>query len=159
MTTDNPLVRTATEADAACLYELTNLFTPGLETSFEEFEGHLCALLQDPSWFVAVAIGHNALSGYVAVQDYGRALRGSFSVGRIHDLFVTPSARRSGTGRSLVELAFVWAKERPIPMILDWQATPEAVSFYESLGFKADFVGDFPECPGFTLDLRQGSAR
>ena len=39
-------------------------------------------------------------------------------------------------------------------MILDWQATPESVSFYEALGFEADFVGDFPECPGFTLDLR-----
>ncbi|WP_255475116.1 hypothetical protein [Glutamicibacter sp. JC586] len=40
-------------------------------------------------------------------------------------------------------------------MILDWQATPESVAFYESLGFEPDFVGDFPEYPGFTLDLRQ----
>jgi len=159
MTTSNPPVRTATETDAACVYELTNMFTPGLETSFEEFEVRFCSLLHDPTWFVAVASEQNSLNGYVAVQDYGRALRGSFSVGRIHDLFVTPNARRSGTGRSLVESAFAWARERPTPMILDWQATPESVSFYESLGFVADFVGDFPEFPGFTLDLRQGSAR
>ncbi|WP_404285984.1 GNAT family N-acetyltransferase [Glutamicibacter arilaitensis] len=159
MTTNNTRVRAATEADAASLYELTNMFTPGLETSFQEFEVHLRALLQDPNWFVAVAIEHNSPTGYVAAQDYGRALRGSFSVGRIHDLFVTQSARRSGTGRSLVESAFAWAKECPSPMILDWQATPQSVSFYESLGFEADFVGDFPECPGFTLDLRVGSVR
>ena len=159
MPTDNTLVRVATEADAACLFELTNMFTPGLETCFEDFELHLRTLLQDPNWFVTVAIEENYLSGYVAAQDYGRALRGSFSVGRIHDLFVTPSARRNGTGRVLVESAFAWAKERPSPMILDWQATPKSVSFYESLGFKADFVGDFPEYPGFTLDLRQGSPR
>lgn len=154
MRTNNPLVRAATEADAVCLYELTNMFTPGLETPFGEFEGHFRTLQQNPNWFVAVAIDQNSLSGYVAVQDYGRALRGSFSVGRIHDLFVIPNARRSGTGRSLVESAFAWAKGRPTPMILDWQATPESISFYESLGFEADFVGDFPEFPGFTLDLR-----
>ncbi|WP_391549242.1 hypothetical protein [Glutamicibacter halophytocola] len=34
-----------------------------------------------------------------------------------------------------MESAFAWARGRPTPMILDWQATPESVSFYESLGF------------------------
>lgn len=148
------LLRKASEADATGLYKLTNMFTPGPATDFEEFEIHFCALLKDPNWFIGVAVEQSILSGYIAVQDYGRALRGSFSVGRIHDLFVVPTTRRSGTGRSLVESAFEWATERPTPMILDWQATPESVSFYESLGFKADFVGDFPEFPGFTLDLR-----
>lgn len=78
-------------------------------------------------------------------------------MGRIHDLFVDPNPRRSGIGGSLVKFAFAWAKARPSPMILDWQATPESVSFYESLGFEADFVGDFLDCPGFTLDLRSAS--
>ncbi len=39
-------------------------------------------------------------------------------------------------------------------MMLDWQATEESISFYASFGLEADFVGDFPQCPGFTLDLR-----
>lgn len=155
MTISNKLARPATEADIGCLYELTTMFTPGLQVRIEEFETRCRGLLNDPRWFVAVADGPNALSGYVAVQDFGLGLRGSFCVGRIHDLFVIPTARRSGTGRALVESAFAWAKDRPSPMILDWQATPESVLFYESLGFKADYVGDFPESPGFTLDLRQ----
>lgn len=39
-------------------------------------------------------------------------------------------------------------------MILDWQASPSAVGFYQALGFHADCVGDYPDYPGFTLDLR-----
>ncbi|NYE71565.1 hypothetical protein [Microlunatus parietis] len=42
----------------------------------------------------------------------------------------------------------------PEPMILHWQASREAVAFYESLGLEADRVGDYPRYPGFSLDLR-----
>ena len=49
---------------------------------------------------------------------------------------------------------FGWARARPHAMVLDWQASPSAVAFYEALGFPADRVGDFPDYPGFTLDLR-----
>lgn len=154
MSTAEIIVRAAVASDADRLDELTRLFTPGLRTSNTDFGANFRALLQDPNWHLAVAVEQDSLSGYVAAQDYGRGLRGSFSVGRIHDLFVAPGSRRSGTGRALVESAFAWARQRPAPMILDWQATPESVAFYESLGFKPDFVGDFPEYPGFTLDLR-----
>ncbi|ASN39397.1 GNAT family N-acetyltransferase [Paeniglutamicibacter terrestris] len=154
MIIDSAEVRAARIEDAAELYGMANIFTPGLEMSVGEFEVHFRSLLKDATWFVAVAEDTGCLTGYVAVQDYGRGLRGSFTVGRIHDLFVDPNARRSGIGRSLVKFAFAWANARPSPMILDWQATPESVRFYESLGFEADFVGDFPEYPGFTLDLR-----
>ena len=44
----------------------------------------------------------------------------------------------------------------PSAMVLDWQASPSAVAFYEALGFSADRVGDFPDYPCFTLDLRTG---
>lgn len=63
MTTNNPLVRAATAKDAAYLYELTNMFTPGGETCFEEFEAHFHILQQDPSWLIAVAIEQNSLIG------------------------------------------------------------------------------------------------
>ena len=35
-----------------------------------------------------------------------------------------------------------------MPMMLDWQATEESISFYASFGLEADFVGDFPAVPG-----------
>lgn len=40
-------------------------------------------------------------------------------------------------------------------MILHWQASRDAVAFYESLGLIADRVGDYPDYPGFSLDLRE----
>jgi GNAT superfamily N-acetyltransferase len=77
----------------------------------------------------------------------------------VHDLFVDPDARRTGTGKALMDFIFDWARARPQPMILDWQASPAAVAFYEALGFAADHVGDFPDYPGFTLDLRTAPRR
>ncbi|KUM29274.1 MULTISPECIES: GNAT family N-acetyltransferase [unclassified Arthrobacter] len=159
MAISDTIIRAAEASDAAEFHELARLFTPGLATTLRGFEPNFLTLLQNPNWHLAVAVEQDSLSGYVAAQDYGRGLRGAFSVGRIHDLFVAPGSRRSGTGRALVESAFAWARQRPAPMILDWQATPESVAFYESLGFKPDFVGDFPEYPGFTLDLRRVAER
>lgn len=40
-------------------------------------------------------------------------------------------------------------------MILHWQSSRDAVAFYESLGLIADRVGDYPDYPGFSLDLRE----
>ncbi|MGO3342564.1 MAG: GNAT family N-acetyltransferase [Glutamicibacter arilaitensis] len=77
-----------------------------------------------------------------------------FTVGRLHDLFVEPGTRRTGLGNKMVEEVFRWARQSSMPMMLDWQATEESISFYASFGLEADFVGDFPQCPGFTLDLR-----
>ena len=51
-------------------------------------------------------------------------------------------------------LIFAWARARRQPMILDWQASTSEIASYEALGFTADRVGDFPNHPGFTLDLR-----
>ncbi|SKB90573.1 hypothetical protein SAMN05660473_02970 [Arthrobacter sp. 49Tsu3.1M3] len=65
--------------------------------------------------------------------------------------------RLAGTGRALMDFIFDWSRVRPQPMILDWQASPSAIDFYEALGFHPDRVGDFPEYPGFTLVHRSGS--
>ena len=32
-----------------------------------------------------------------------------------------------------------------------------SVAFYESLGLAADRIGDYPQYPGFSLDLREAS--
>ncbi len=88
-------------------------------------------------------------------QDFGPGLRTTFTTGRVHDLYVEPEARRFGVGKAIMDFIFAWARARPQPMILDWQASPSAVGFYEALGYQADRVGDYPDYPGFTLDLRE----
>ena len=154
MSTTSNSIRRARSGDTAEIYRLARLFTPSVGLDAEDFEKNFQSLVNDSSWFICVAESVQGLSGYAAAQDYGRGLRAPFSVGRLHDLFVAPAARRTGTGKKLVEEVFHWARQRTVPMILDWQATPESIAFYESFGMEADFTGDFPQCPGFSLDLR-----
>ncbi|MDR2255890.1 MAG: GNAT family N-acetyltransferase [Arthrobacter sp.] len=91
--------------------------------------------------------------GYALAQDYGPGLREDFSVGRFHDLYVSHSARRAGVGQKLVNAVAAWAATRGA-FILDWQASPGAVAFYERLGYEADRRGDFADYPGFCVDTR-----
>lgn len=111
-------------------------------------------LVQRDDNCLPMAVQNDHAVGYAMAQDYGPNLRLRFTIGRVHDLYVAPEARRHGVGRMLMEQVFAWARERPEPMILEWQASPGAVAVYEALGFQADRVGDYPEYPGFSLDLR-----
>lgn len=149
-------VRVAAPGDAQALRALTLAFTPKLasQVSIAEFAERVRRRAESPDWHIAVASAGEQMIGYVAAQDFGLGLRAPFAVGRMHDLFVLPEFRRAGAGRSLVESALSWAKAREYPFIMDWQAPKEAVVFYESLGFAADWHGDFPEHPGFSLDTR-----
>lgn len=155
MTLQEIAVRPATRGDAAEVRRLSISFTPSARNVPPEvFDSRYAGLVSDPSWCVAVARSRGRLLGYALAQDFGPGLRATFTTGRVHDLFVDPDARRTGAGRALMDHIFGWARARPHAMVLDWQASPSAVAFYESLGFPADRVGDFPDYPGFTLDLR-----
>ncbi|WP_418906638.1 GNAT family N-acetyltransferase [Glutamicibacter endophyticus] len=120
-----------------------------------EFKTRLRATIQDDQWLLGVIGTGPSLGGYLLAQDYGSTFRTTFSVGRIHGLYVRGTVRHQGLGRALVEYAIEWAYNRAHPMILDWQARPESISFYESMGFVADYVGGFPSYPGFSVDSRK----
>ena len=153
-------VRPAGPQDAAEVRRLSVSFTPNAgNVPLEDFHSRFASVVSDATWCVAVAHSHGRLLGYGLAQDFGPGLRATFTTGRVHDLFVDPDARRTGTGKALMDFIFGWARARPQPMVLDWQASPTAVAFYEALGFAADRVGDFPDCPGFTLDLRTAPRR
>jgi GNAT superfamily N-acetyltransferase len=152
------VVRPAGPDDADEVRRLSVSFTPNAGyLPPEDFNSRFASVVSDASWCVPVAQSHGRLLGYGLAQDFGPGLRSAFTTGRVHDLFVDPDARRTGTGRALMDFIFGWARARPQAMILDWQASPSAVAFYEALGFSADRVGDFADYPGFTLDLRTAS--
>lgn len=132
---------------------------PSADLPAEVFHARYQRLVRRDDYCLPMAVQHGRAVGYALAQDYGPNLRLQFTIGRVHDLYVAVEARRRGVGRMLMERVFLWARQRPEPMILDWQASPDAVPFYEALGFQADRVGDFPEYPGFSLDLRQSSTR
>lgn len=156
MTLGEVTVRPATAEDAGEVRRLSIGFMPGAQDlSQQDFTYRYARLVSDADWCIAVALAGGRLLGYGLAQDFGPGLRTTFTTGRLHDLYVDPEARRLGAGKVLMDFIFRWARSRPQPMILDWQANPSAVVFYEALGFRADRVGDYPDFPGFTLDLRR----
>jgi len=150
-----PIVRPATLADASSLRHLLVGFTAYAdEVDVDVYARRLAERVDDPTWCIVVAEDGDALIGYAVARDHGANLRCTFTTGRLDDLYVAPQQRRGGVGRALVEAVCAWARSRPEPMILDWQATAAAVPFYERLGFEADRVGDLAQYPAFCLDLR-----
>jgi len=150
-------IRRAIHADASQVGSLATAFGSSAGKTNSEFQNAFARIVQDPNWVLAVAElpgNESKLIGYVLAQDYQPGIRESFTAGRIRDLFVMPEYRGLGIASALFEYVIHWAKSRPQPMILDWQATAQAVPFYESHGFTADYDGDTREFPAFSLDLR-----
>jgi ribosomal protein S18 acetylase RimI-like enzyme len=62
--------------------------------------------------------------------------------GKLNDLYVDPSARRTGAGRALVTEAFAALRARGAPRVVllsAWQ-NPDAHAFFEALGFRRTMV-------------------
>ena len=64
------------------------------------------------------------------------------SIGRVRHLYVNPSHRRQGVGRSLVTTLIEAAAVRF--RILRLRTTPGAESFYQALGFQCPIAGHEP---------------
>ncbi|NUR71551.1 MAG: GNAT family N-acetyltransferase [Hamadaea sp.] len=153
-------IRPATTADLDRLYRLALEFdTLGTATTAPRtaYDARMGEILDDERHLVLLAIDGSAEAGYALAQDYGANPRREFTVGRLHDLFVLPGMRRQGIARQLMAEVTEWCRNRPLPMILDWQSRLDAVPFYESLGYAPDYGGDQAEFPGFCLDLRPKS--
>lgn len=159
-TPETVTLREATVMDAAELRRLTIGFDPEAASHpVEIFTKAFVDAVHSPDHLLIVAEatdskGATHLRGYTLAHDQGGGLRREHSVGRIHDMYVEEQARGTGIGRAMMQVVERWAGGRPLPMILDWQASPGAVGFYEALGYEADREGDYATYPGFCLDLR-----
>lgn len=153
------VIRSAAAEDESEFRRLCIGFDDGMaDLPVDLFHRRFQGLVERSDYCLPMAVVDGRAVGFALAQDYGPNLRLRFTIGRVHDLFVAPELRRRGFGRLLMEHVFGWARGRPEKMILHWQASPRAVAFYEALGFEADRVGDRPDYPGFSLDLRHESA-
>lgn len=125
-------------------------------TDPSRFVARFARILAHQDFVVIVADYAGELIGYALVQDFGPGLRRDFSVGRMHDLYVEAFHRRRGIGRLMMAAVETWCRDRPAPMVLDWQARLEAVPFCEAIGLQADHLGDTAEFPNFRLGLPAG---
>ncbi len=101
--------------------------------------------------YLPIATTDTGLAGYAWAQDYVEHMRSGHRVVRLHDLFVTPRWRRKGVGATLLYAIRGWATDKGATW-LQWQATHEAVPFYERLGLVGDPCPD-PEHPFFEIRL------
>ena len=147
--------RPATESDLTAVRRLARGFDrePSAEPE-EAFAARFLRILGRDDWALLLVEDGGEPIGYALVQDYGPKLRRDLSQARLHDLYVAGEHRRRGAGRALMDAVAAWCRGRPGPMVLDWQARPEAAAFYEALGLVGDRVGDNAEYPAYCLDFR-----
>lgn len=152
----NPRVRRATRGDLTAVRSLSLAYQGGTASIDDDaFVRRFTTLHTSAHHLLLIAELDGIPVGYALAQDHGPGLREGFSVGRFHDLYVAPAARRAGVGRRLVCAVAAWAETRG-EFILDWQGSPGAVEFYERLGYEADRRGDSADYPGFCIDTRTG---
>jgi GNAT superfamily N-acetyltransferase len=101
--------------------------------------------------FVAVASRGEDLIGYAWAHDRGPHLRSGFRTVRLNDLYVDVTHRRRGAGRMLFSAARDWAQRRGARW-MEWQASGNALAFYERLGLTGDACPDL-EHPFFEIDF------
>ena len=127
-------IRHGTDDDRATLRRLWEQWQsessapPWADTSWEANEPELDRALAANALFLAEEDGEAV--GFVSswLEDH---------VARIGDLYVTPAARRAGTGHALVETVVENLRARGATHLL-LGANLESLSFYEKLGFREE---------------------
>lgn len=92
-----------------------------------------------PDWSLMGAFEGETLLGYAALQDYGPHLRAgnTHRTAKLHDLYTTPSARRRGVGRTLMQAAEAWAQARGLRYLFWYANLREATPAYIGMGYTA----------------------
>jgi GNAT superfamily N-acetyltransferase len=129
-----PLVRPATEADAASIAALATQL--GYQVDTATMSTRLRKIVPHPDHLVIVAdTADEGVCGWLQVQARD-ALESGFRV-EIAGLIVADTARRRGVGRLLVARAEEWARDRGADTIVVRSnvARAESHAFYPALGY------------------------
>jgi len=96
---------------------------------------------EDVAVFVAETAGN--IVGYVYAGVEPRSWQALRDVaGFIHDVVVTPDARRASVGTRLIETAAAWLVSRGVPRVMLWTAEENrtAQRLFERLGFRRTMI-------------------
>lgn len=120
--------------------------TPRLEEGYEWFLGTEMER-KDSIVFVAERAANEGNEKEIVGYAWGRLEPRDWmelrdACGRLHEIFVDPSARKLGAGKRLLQETLQWLENRGAPRIIltsAWQ-NKEAHLFFESLGFRYTMV-------------------
>jgi GNAT superfamily N-acetyltransferase len=109
----------------------------------EGYGRFLVGQLSNPDYLVLVAERANEVVGYVFAglePTSWRDLRGP--CGFIHDVYVHESARREGTGQSLMRAAIAWVHSRGMSQVVLWSKSgnDSAQRLFAKLGFRDTMI-------------------
>jgi N-acetylglutamate synthase-like GNAT family acetyltransferase len=128
-------IRKAAETDAEAIANLSTVL--GYSADAETMRKRLQTLVQSEADLIIVAVNEQGtVIGWLQAHA-NHALESGFRV-EIMGLIVSPDARRTGAGRSLVAEAEEWARTLSVPVVVvrsNLRRT-ESHAFYPAIGFK-----------------------
>lgn len=143
----NPFFREATSADLPNLTALLQDDNLGKTrenvTDLAAYKQAFQAILADPNHFILVIESNRELLGCVQVSYLPNlTFKGSWRA-QFEGVRISSKHRGKGLGRQLINEAIVQAKARgcKIAQLTTNNTRPEAITFYESLGFQNSHVG------------------
>ena len=141
------VIRHAEPADIPALW----LCLQSRADNAEAFAERARSVLRSRQHCLPIAVEGKDVVGYAWAQDYGPHLRDGEHSARLHDLFVSESARRQGVGSRLFEAVRSWAQASGARE-LQWQSNERALGFYARLGLKGDPCPQ-PDYPFFEIEF------
>lgn len=112
---------------------------PG-EDAAEGYAWFLGTQLDDPDGLVLVAERAEQVIGYLYAGIEPRSWKElREEAGFVHDVLVIDEHRGAGVAEALMHAAFAWMRERGVPRVLLWTASPNARArrLFERVGFRA----------------------
>lgn len=108
-----------------------------------KYEQAFIAINSDPNQFLAVAEQGGVLVGCLQLSFIPGLSRVGLWRGQIESVRIASSRRGSGLGRTLIEWAIQECRNRGCGLVqlTTDKARPDALRFYESLGFSASHIG------------------
>lgn len=137
-------IRRARAEDAAALQQLIaqHRHADEEDEKVDRYRDRLDSLVVNDAHHIVVAEADGQLLGYAAAQDYGPAPQRSWSIARMHDLWVSPDARGRGAGTALFRAVQTWAEQQTSIRVLEWQSLEVAAEFYKKLGLTGEHVDE-----------------
>lgn len=152
---DGVVIRRATRADLVAVGRLGALLLrvhhefdhdrfmrPG-DDAEDGYAWFLSTQLDEPDALVLVADRGGEIVGYVYAAIEPRSWKElREEAGFVHDVVVAEGGRGKGVAAALLNAAFEWMRERRVPRVLLWTASPNdrARRLFERLGFRSTMI-------------------
>lgn len=125
-------VRKGSMEDADALLTLVRDFATSFPIEPEGCATALSQILSLPNMYLAVALSDSVIIGYVLGTAH-LTFYASGNVAWVEEIMVSPTYRRKGVGKLLMESFEEWGKSKEARLIA--LATRRAADFYQSIGY------------------------